>query len=59
MLLSPHSGKLDEEKESFCNEVFHLVSCIPWNEMVVLAGDMNGRVNVTWKLYSNCVQSET
>jgi len=22
--------------------VFHLVSCIPQNEMVVLAGDMNG-----------------
>jgi len=24
--------------------VFHLVSCIPQNEMVVLAGDMNGHV---------------
>jgi len=23
--------------------VFHLVSCIPQNAMVVLAGDMNGR----------------
>jgi len=41
---APHWGKLDEEKESFWNEVFHLVSCIPQNEMVVLAGDMNGHV---------------
>jgi len=24
--------------------VFHLVSCIPQNKMVVLAGDMNGHV---------------
>jgi len=24
--------------------VFHLVSCIPQNEMVVIAGDMNGHV---------------
>jgi len=24
--------------------VFYLVSCIPQNEMVVLAGDMNGHV---------------
>ena len=30
---APHSGKPDEEKESFWNEVFHLVSCIPQNEM--------------------------
>ena len=28
----------------FWNEVFHLVSCIPQNEMVVFAGDMNGYV---------------
>jgi len=41
---APHSGKLEEEKESFCNKMFHLVSCIPQNEMVVLAGDMNGHV---------------
>ena len=26
---APHSGKPEEEKESFWNEVFHLVSCIP------------------------------
>ena len=26
------------------NELFHLVSCIPQNEMVVLARDMNGHV---------------
>jgi len=31
-------------KKSFRNEVFHLVSCIPQNEMAVLAGDMNGHV---------------
>ena len=37
-----HSGKPGEEKESFWNEVFHLVSCVPQNEMVALAGDMNG-----------------
>ena len=40
----PHSGKLDEEKESFWNEVFHLVSCIPQNEIVVFAGDTNGHI---------------
>jgi len=39
-----HSGKLEAEKEFFWNELFHLVSCIPQNEMVVLAGDMNGHV---------------
>jgi len=38
---APHSWKLEEEKENFWNELFHLVSCIPQNEMVVLAGDMN------------------
>jgi len=32
-----HSGKLEEEKEIFRNEMFRLVSCIPQNEMVVLA----------------------
>jgi len=31
-------------KESFWNEMFHLVSCVPKNEMVMLAGDMNGHV---------------
>jgi len=41
---APHSGKPDEEKERFWNEVFHLVSCIPQNEMVVFAGDMNGHI---------------
>ena len=39
---APHSGKLEEEKENFWNEIFHLVSCIAQNEMVVLAGDKNG-----------------
>jgi len=41
---APHSGKLEEEKESFWNEVFHLVRSIPQNEMLVLARDMNGHV---------------
>jgi len=41
---APHSGKPEEEKESFGNDAFHLVSSIPQNEMVVLAGDMNGHV---------------
>ena len=37
--LSPYPSQ-----ECFWNEVFHLVSCIPQNEMVVFAGDMNGHV---------------
>ena len=41
---APHSGKPDEEKESFWDDVFHLVSCIPENKMVVFAGDMNGHI---------------
>jgi len=44
MVYAPHSGKPEKEKESFWNDVFHLVSCIPQNKMVVLAGDMNGHV---------------
>jgi len=44
---APHSGKPEEEKESFWNEVFHLLSCIPQNESVVTAGDMNGHVGST------------
>jgi len=44
MIYAPHSGKPEEEKESFWNEVFYLVSCIPQNEMIVLAGDINGHV---------------
>jgi len=41
---APRSGKPDEEKERYWNEVFHLVSCVPQNEMVVFAGDMNGHI---------------
>jgi len=44
MVYAPHSGKPDEEKERFWNEVFHLVSCTPQNEMVVFAGDMTGHI---------------
>jgi len=40
---APHSGKPDEE-ESFWDDVFHSVSCIPQNEMVVFAGDMNEHI---------------
>ena len=39
-----HSGKPEEAKESFWNEVFRLMICIPQNEMVVSAGDTNGHV---------------
>jgi len=45
---APNSGKPDEEKERFWNEVFHLVSCTPQNEMVVFAGDMNGHIGSSW-----------
>ena len=35
MVYAPHSWKLEEEKESFWNEVFHLMSCKHHNDMVV------------------------
>jgi len=41
MVYAPHSGKPDEEKESFWDKVFHSVSCVPQNEMVVFAGWAN------------------
>jgi len=44
VVYAPHCGKPEEEKESFWNDLLHLVSCMPQNEMVVLAGDMNGHV---------------
>jgi len=45
MVYAAHSGKPEEEKESFFwNEMLHLVSCIPQNEMVVLAVYKNGHV---------------
>ena len=37
-------GKPEKEKENFWNELFHMVSCIPQNEMVMLVGDTNGHV---------------
>ena len=43
MVYAAHSRK-PEEKESFWNEVFHLLSCIPQYEIVVLPDDMNGNV---------------
>ena len=48
---APHSGKPYEEKESFWNEVFQLVRCIPQNEMVVFAGDMNGHIGSSYDGY--------
>ena len=47
MVYAPDSGKPVEEKERFWNEVFHLVSCIPQNEMVAFAGDMNGHIRIS------------
>ena len=44
LVYAPHAGKPEEEKESFWDNVFHLVSCIPQNEMVVFAGDMNRHI---------------
>jgi len=44
---APQSGKPDEEKESFLDDVFHLVSCIPQNEMVVFAGNVNGHIGIS------------
>jgi len=41
---APHLGNLEEEKGSFWNELFHLVSYIPQNKKVVVAGNMNGHV---------------
>ena len=35
MVYAPYTGKPEEEKENFWNEMFHLVSCIPQDEMVV------------------------
>ena len=43
MVYAPHSGR-PEEGRGFWNEVLHLMTCIPQNELVVLAGDMNGHV---------------
>jgi len=47
MIYAPNSEKPEEEKESSCNKLLHLVSCIHQNEMVVLAGDLNGHVGST------------
>jgi len=36
-----YSGKLEEEKESFGNDMFYLVSCIPtqrWSPISVVTG---------------------
>ena len=41
---TPQLGKPEKEKESFWNKLFHLVSCIPQTEMLVLIGEMNAHV---------------
>ena len=51
---APHSEKLEEEKESFWNTMFHSVSCISQNEMVVLDDDIN-RVQRAVKQLCVCV----
>jgi len=51
---APHSGKLEEEEESFWNTMFHLMSCISQNEMVVLDDDIN-RVQRAVKQLCVCV----
>ena len=35
---APHAGKPEEEKESFWDNVFHLVSCIPQKKWWYLLG---------------------
>jgi len=49
MLLTQGNWRI--KKKNFWNELFHLVSCIPQNEMVVLAGDMNGHVGSSYVGY--------
>jgi len=44
MVYAPHSGKPKEEKVRFWKEPVHLVSCIPQNEINVLAGNINEHV---------------
>jgi len=43
-MLLTQGNLINEEKESFGDDVFHLVSCIPQNEMAVFPGDMNGHI---------------
>ena len=43
-MLLTQGNLINEEKESFGDDVFHLVSCIPQNEMVVFAREMNGHI---------------
>lgn len=39
-----HSGKPDKEKESFLNYVALKVGCVPQDQMMVFAGDVNDHV---------------
>jgi len=41
---APRSGKPDEEKKNFWNDVFMKVGCVPQDDMVVVADDMNGHL---------------
>ena len=55
-MYAPHSENQRRKKESLWNKLFHLVSCIPQNEMVVLADGMlevtmlamMGRLDAWW-----------
>ena len=51
---APHSGKTDEEKESFWDKVFHLVSCIPQNEMVVFVSHIFGTTRSIFTNFCAC-----
>jgi len=51
----PHFGKPDEGKGSSRNDVFMKVGCATQDEMVVIAGDVNGHVGNsncdTWQVW--------
>ena len=55
---APHSGKLADDKETFWNEVFHLMSCMSQNEMIVLSGDMNWHVGTSNVGYETGMQMD-
>ena len=41
---APQVGRSEEEKDTFWDKAFQLVSSMPQNEMVIVAGDLNGYV---------------
>ena len=46
-LYSPQVGRSEEEKDVFWDKVFQLVNNIPQNDVVIVAGDLNGHVGKT------------